>query len=116
MIHNDPRMVIFEERECCALRAAFKENRTVINDFLKDFVPVRIIELCGRILHCTQKLGWVPGVEDHKTVYREIAAMEIKRLTSIKNPALNCGCKAERHLESLQKVIQLMGGISSTVN
>ncbi len=113
MIHNDPRMIIFGEKECCALRLAFKENRSTIGEFLKDFVSAGLIDICHRILHHTQKLGWIAEAEDHKMVYREIAGMEIKRLTSIKNPALNCSCKAQRHIEALQKVIQLMGGIST---
>ncbi len=114
MIHDDPRMVIFEEKECCALRLAFKKNRTAINDFLKDFVPTRIIELCGNILNRTQKLGWVPEVEDHKMVYREIAGMEIRRLEKevLKDRKLNCCCKAKAHIEALQKVIKMTGGTS----
>ncbi|MDP2909478.1 MAG: hypothetical protein Q8N69_00130, partial [bacterium] len=106
------------EKECCALRLAFKENRSAINDFLKDFVPARIIDFCHLILHRTQSLGWVPEVEDHKVVYREIAGMEIKRLKKeiLADYVLDCHCKARIHIDALQKVIKLMGGISPVVN
>ncbi len=116
-VYQNPRMVIFGEKECCALCLAFEKNRTAINEFLKDFVPDRTIELCQKILNFTSKLGWVPEAEAHKTVYREIAGMEIERLKKIistEDYLLDCGCWVQAHIEILQKVVKLMGSSSAS--
>lgn len=110
MISNNPKMVIFEERECCALRMAFRENRSQLNEFLKDFVPRRIVDLCETVLAYTWRLGWVPEAEDHMLVFRALAILELRRLASVKSPAMYCSCEKEGHIEALQKVKFLMGG------
>lgn len=100
--------VKFSKETCCALQRGFEQNPAVVKQLKEMMGPVEVNNFID-ILPNTDEMKFVPS-EEMKTVYSQIAKMELERIGAEGegDEDLVCGHSIDDHERALKDVVEKM--------
>ena len=109
------RKVRFDVETMCALERGFEKNPEAAKE-LEGIVGERLVKLFKDILYNAldpknrAPITFVPGKDEAKIVYSQIAKRELERIDAEDedDEDLSCGHTVEDHIHALQNVVEKM--------
>lgn len=101
-----PLLITFEKHDCHVIVEAIKNNHQSI-EFLKSLISEKNLKLYCTIFNNTNRLRIIP-TDEEKLFFKHLLISEKSRLIANKGDVLNCGCKINTHLDSIETMSKLL--------
>lgn len=100
-----PLMILFEDDECHALKAAVSHHKVVIISEFEREHSHEFMEMVLGVFDLGTRLGFIPQEKGGKIleIFLVVASTEFASL--IEGDVLLCGCNGKMHRKALEKVM-----------